>query len=136
MSKKSSTPRSSERQREELRPSWNGQRSWSSARHALVAIYGVLDPKPSVTELRQVGNLGGVPDNQTAYLLASAAFDACASYVWAWYQELLLRGDDDLCEQAKNFRRELCYEVLADRLGQLSNPLEGLRLPISRPPSK
>ena len=47
--------------RGDLLPPEGGQRSWSSARHALCAIYGVLDSKPSVAELRQVGNLGGVP---------------------------------------------------------------------------
>ena len=118
--------------RKALRPPWNGQRTWSSERHALRAIRGVLTPKPSVAELQQVASDGGVPSNRTdidhaTYLVTSAAFDACANDVWAWYSELLLKSDDDLCWQAKNWRRSICYETLAERLGQLTDPFEEWR---------
>ena len=118
--------------REALRPPWNGQRPWSSTRHALHAIHGVLTPRPSVAELQQVANSGGVPSNRAdidhaTYLVTSAAFDACAIDVLAWYRELLLQSDDDLCWQAKNWRRALCYETLAERLGQLTDPFEEWR---------
>ncbi len=118
--------------RNALRPPWNGQRPWSSARHALCAIHGVLTPKPSVADLQQVASAGGAPSNRTdidhaTYLVTSAAFDACANNVWAWYRELLLKSDDDLCWQAKSWRRALCYETLAERLGQLPDPFEEWR---------
>jgi hypothetical protein len=115
-----------------LRPPWNGQRSWSAALPALCAIHEVLDPKPSVDEIRQVADLGGVPGNRSdidhaTYLVTAATFDACASDVWAWYRELLLQSDDELCWQAKNWRRNLCYGSLAERLLQLSHPLDKWR---------
>ncbi|WP_437598557.1 hypothetical protein WMF28_38040 [Sorangium sp. So ce590] len=115
--------------REALRPPSNGQRPWSSARHALCAIHGVLTPKPSVAELQQVASAGGAPSNRAdidhaTYLVTSAAFDACANDVLAWYRDLLLQSVDDLCWQAKNWRRSLCYETLAERLGQLTDPFE------------
>lgn len=118
--------------RDALRPPWNGHRQWSSARYALCAIHDVLDPKPSVDELQRVARLAGVPSNRStidhaAYLVSSAAFDACANDVWAWYRELLLKSDDDLCWQAKSWRRALCYETLAERLGQLTDPFEEWR---------
>ncbi|MCU0682663.1 MAG: hypothetical protein MUF34_10505 [Polyangiaceae bacterium] len=118
--------------REALRPPWNGQRPWSSARHALCAIHRVLTPKPSVAELQQVASAGGVSSNRTTidhatYLVTSAAFDACASDVWAWYRNLLLQSDEDLCCQAQNWRRSLCYEALAKRLDQLADPFEEWR---------
>lgn len=117
---------------EALRPPWGGQRPWSSAQNALCAIHGVLDPTPSVAELRQVANLGGVPSNRTgidhaSYLVTSAACDSCANDVWIWYRQLLVQSDDDLCSQAKNWRRALCYEALAERLGQLSDPFQEWR---------
>lgn len=113
--------------RESLRPPWNSQRPWSSARHALCAIHEVLTPKPTVDELKQVANAGGVPSNRTTidhatYLVTAASFDSPSKDVSAWYRELLLMSDDGLCWQAKNWRRALCYETLAERLGQLSNP--------------
>ena len=118
--------------RESLRPSWNGPHPWSSARHALDAIYAVLTPKPSVAELQQVASLGGPPSNRTGidhatYLVASAAFDACANDVLIWYRNLLSQSDDNLCGQAKNCRRSFCYEALAERLGQLTDPFEEWR---------
>jgi len=118
--------------REALRPPWNGQRPWSSARHALCAIHEVLTPKPTVAELKQVASTGGVPSNRTnidnaTYLVTSAAFDSAPEEVWAWYRELLLKSDDDLCWQAKSWRRALCYETLAERLGQLSTPFDEWR---------
>lgn len=113
--------------REALQPSWNGHRQWSCARHALSAIRDVLDPKPSVGELQRVARLAGVPGNDTTidhatYLVTSAAFHAFSNDVWVWYRELLLKSDDGLCWQAKNWRRALCYEALAERLGQLTAP--------------
>ena len=118
--------------REALCPPWNGQLPWSSARLALCAIHGVLTPKPSVTELQQVASAGGVPSNRTdidhaTYLVTSAVFGSCANDVWTWYRELLLQSDDDLCWQAKSWRRALCYETLAERLGQLAEPFEEWR---------
>lgn len=70
-----------------------------------------------------------MPSNRTSidhatYLITSALFDSAPEEVWAWYGELLRRSDDDLCWQAKNWRRTLCYETLAERLGQLSNPFD------------
>lgn len=119
--------------REALGSTWNGQRPWSSARHALDAIHGVLTPNPSVDDIRQVARAAGMPINRTdidhaTYLVTSAVFDASASEIWDWYRELLLKGDDNLCWQAKNWRRALCYEALAERLGQLTTPFEEWRV--------
>lgn len=118
--------------REDMRSTWNGQRPWSSARHALCAIHGVLTPKLTVADLQQVASSGGVPSNRSdidhaTYLVTSAEFEADAKDVWAWYHELLLNGDRDLCWQARNWRRALCYETLAERLGQLKAPFEEWR---------
>mgnify|MGYP000870879596 CR=1 FL=1 len=101
---------------------------WSAAILGLNAIYGVLDPKPSVAEVKNVAKAGGAPDNPTniddaTYLITSALFDADPDEVWRWYRDLLLRTDQDLCEQAKaKARRTLCFHVVAERLGQLTDP--------------
>jgi hypothetical protein len=118
--------------REVLCPSWNGQLRWSAAQHALRAIYGVLDPKPSVAELQQVAALAGVPSNQTTidcatYLVTSAIFDADAKDVWTWYRKLLQQSDNDLCSHARSWRRALCYQALAERLDKLSDPFDAWR---------
>jgi len=115
-----------------VRSSGNGQRLWSSARDALSAIHGVLTPKPSVAELQQVANAGGVPSNPAAidyatYLVTSATFHACANDVLAWYRKLLLQSDNDLCLEAKSWRRSFCFETLAERIGQLTDPFEEWR---------
>lgn len=118
--------------REYLRPSLNGTRPWSSVWHALSAIHRVLTPKPSVVELQQVAILGGTPGDPTnidhaTYLIASAAFNASATDVIAWYRGLLLKSDNDLCSQAKNWRRAFCYKTLAECLGQLAEPFDEWR---------
>lgn len=113
--------------RDVLRPPLNGHHRWSSAGHALSAIHDVLDPKPSIDEFQRASRLAGVPSNRSTcdyatYLVTSARFSSCANKVWAWYRALLLKSDDDLCFQAKNFRRGLCYEALAERLSNLADP--------------
>jgi hypothetical protein len=118
--------------RHDLTPPWNGQRSWPASRHALRAIYQSLAPKPTLAECQHVAGIGGVPSNRTTiefatYLITSAVLDADPKGVWAWYRELLLKSDDDLCWQAKNWRRALCYVALAQRLGQLPDPYEEWR---------
>lgn len=119
--------------RHDLTPPWNGQRSWTASRDALNAIYRALDPKPSLDECQKVAKLAGVPSNRTTiefatYLVTSAVFDADPKEVWAWYRELLLKNDDDLCWQARSCgRRALCYFALAERLGQLDDPFDEWR---------
>lgn len=118
--------------RHDLSTPWNGQRSWTGNRHALRAIYESLAPKPTLAECQQIAGIGGVPSNRTTiefatYLITSAVLDADPEEVWAWYRALLLKSDDDLCWQAKNWRRALCYEALAERLGQLPDPFEEWR---------
>lgn len=115
--------------RHDLSPSWNGQRPWPASQHALRAIYGAFVPKATLAECQQVAGIGGVPSNRTTidlatYLITSAVFDADPKQVWAWYRELLLKNDDDLCWQARScHRRAVCYFALAERLGQLPDPL-------------
>ena len=114
--------------RHDLSPPWNGQRSWPASGHALRAIYEALTPKPTLAECQQVAGIAGVPSNRTTieyatYLITSAVLDADPREVWAWYRELLLKNDDDLCWQAKScHRRAVCYVSLAERLGQLPDP--------------
>lgn len=114
--------------RHDLSPPWNGQRSWPASRHALRAIYESLAPKPTLAECQQIAGIGGVPSNRTTiefatYLITSAVLDADPKGVWAWYRELLLKNDDDLCWQAKSCHgRAVCYFSLAERLGQLPDP--------------
>lgn len=110
--------------RQHLRPSLNGTRRWSSVWHALSEIHRVLTPKPSVVELQQAAILGGTPGDPTdidhaTYLIASAAFNTSATDVVAWYRDLLLKSDNDLCSQAKNWRRAFCYKTLGERFDQL-----------------
>ncbi len=115
--------------REDLSPPSSGQRSWRASHHALRAINQALAPKPSLAECQQVARMGGIASNRSTIdhatcLITSAAFGADSKQVWAWYRELLLKNDDDLCWQARScHRRALCYNALAERLGQLADPL-------------
>ncbi len=114
--------------RDDLTPAWSGQPAWPASRCALDAIYRALVTKPTLAECQQVARIGGVPWNRTSidlatYLTTAAVFDADPNRVWAWYRELLLKNDDDLCWQAKNCdRRAVCYFALAERLGRVPNP--------------
>lgn len=110
-----------------LTPPWNGQRVWSSADAALHAIYQSMATKPSVAEMRQIALRCGAPDHRTTIddatiLITAAGFDADAMEVWTSYRELLVKRDEGLCWQARNWRRALCYRAVAERLGQLTNP--------------
>src|SRR5690606_1477525 len=57
--------------RHDLRPPWNGQRSWTANRHALRAIYESLAPKPTLAECQQIAGIGGVPSNRTTIEFAT-----------------------------------------------------------------
>jgi len=118
--------------RNDLRPLGNGRPPWPTSRHALRAIYQSLVPKPTLAECKQVAWIAGVPSDPTSiefatHLITSAVLDANPREVWAWYRELLLKSDDNLCWQAKTWRRALCYEALAERLAQLPDPFEDWR---------
>jgi|GEM_PF-3233822 len=100
---------------------------WSPTNPGLNAVYEVLEPKPSIGELKTVAKAGGTPDNRTTidhvtYLVTAAVFDAAPEDVWRTYCDLLLASDEDLCSHARIWRRALCYRAVAERLGQLTNP--------------
>ena len=112
--------------RAELRASAQ-QHQWSSARIALGAIHNT-STIPTVEEMKRIARLGVARESTnidySAYVITAAAFDADANEVWSWYRGLLLKSDHGFCRQASEWRRGLCYEVLAERLRQLRAPLD------------
>ncbi|KOP57602.1 hypothetical protein OX90_11875 [Pseudomonas coronafaciens pv. porri] len=108
--------------REALLPPHAGRPRWSSTLQALSAIRQVLTPNPTIAELRLIARMVEAPSkpaeaDHATYLVTAAALGARPTDIIAWYRELLMRSDNDLCQQTKNRRRGLSYETLSDQLG-------------------
>ncbi|MBL8918114.1 MAG: hypothetical protein JNJ54_04565 [Myxococcaceae bacterium] len=116
--------------REALRPRMS-HRQWSSADLAIAAIQKVIVPAPTTEEMMSVARLG-VPIGSTkvdrvVYVVSAAVFGCEARSLWAWYRTLLTASDEDLCWQARTWRRSACYDAIAHRLGELPKPFEEWR---------
>lgn len=116
--------------REALRPPM-GARLWSSADLAIAAVSQVLDQSPTAAEMKAVARLGLAKDSNGAdpvvYLVTGAIFGGDARSHWEWYRALLSENDEDVCWQARTWRRACCYDAIAQRLAELPTPFDEWR---------
>lgn len=113
--------------RDSMRPSWGGIPRWSPAQDALAAICDVLDPTPSIGEVMRSGEVAGVMSGSADYdggalLVLSALLKSCTNDVWSWYRDLLIGRDKSLCNQARNWRRNMCFKSISESLSNFPDP--------------
>jgi len=111
--------------REVLQPR-SGNPLWSSVDLFIRAAHQNLGQSPTVEEMKALAGL--CPEENTrrsdsaSYLVAGAILGGDAASYWTWYRDLLTENDNNLCWQARTWTKACCYDALARKLSEMSNP--------------